>query len=85
MCCGQRLTKPSGVFRPTRELVNRIATPVRVAANPVFEHMGTGNLVVTGPLSGKQYRFAGRGASVPVDPRDRAALAFVPQLRERRK
>lgn len=86
MCCGQRLTKPSGAFRPTREPVNRFASPVRqVLPNPRFEHVGTGNLVVRGPLSGQHYRFAGRGATVAVDPRDRAALTFVPQIRELKK
>ena len=86
MCCGQRLTKPSGAFRPTREAVSRFATPVRVGLPiPLFEHLGTGNLVVRGPLSGKQYRFAGRGAAVAVDPRDRVALTFVTQIRELKK
>ena len=86
MCCGQKLTKPSGAFRPTRESVNRFASSVRVGLpNPVFEHMGTGNLVVRGPLSGKQYRFAGRGATVAVDPRDRVGLTFVRQIRELKK
>ncbi|KNZ32581.1 MAG: hypothetical protein AD742_10870 [Methylibium sp. NZG] len=51
------------------------------AGAPLFEYVGATGLTVFGPSSGKRYRFSGPGALLPVDPRDRAALHAVPQLR----
>ncbi|MCC6860525.1 MAG: hypothetical protein IT158_18305 [Bryobacterales bacterium] len=39
-------------------------------------------LTVFGPVSGRRYRFAGQGARLAIDPRDRPSLAAVPRLRE---
>jgi hypothetical protein len=55
------------------------------ASAAVFEHVRPGTLVVQGPVSGKQYRFAGQGATAVIDPRDRASLRRVAYLRERRR
>ncbi|MDR3748985.1 MAG: hypothetical protein P4M04_12655 [Acidobacteriota bacterium] len=63
----------------------REASQMRVAGPSFFEHLGGGNLVVQGPVSGKQYRVAGQGATVIVDPRDRASLKGVPLIRELRR
>jgi len=43
--------------------------------------LGTG-MTVIGPVSGKQYHFAHGGAQAQIDPRDRALLAKMQQLRK---
>jgi len=60
------------------------AAPTPRRAEPgapvVFEYVGQTGLTVTGPMTGHRYRFAGPGAKVPVDSRDAASLAAVPNL-----
>jgi hypothetical protein len=54
-------------------------------ARPAFasvKYTGPTSATATGPVSGRQYRFAHTGAIVQVDPRDKAALAKVPHLRQ---
>ena len=46
-----------------------------------FEYVGGTALTAIGPVSGKRYRFDHPGAILVVDPRDRPALAAVPNLR----
>ena len=48
---------------------------------PLFEYVGSSSLTVVGPVSGRSYCFARPLARQLVDPRDRAALAAMPQLR----
>lgn len=45
-----------------------------------FLFNGPGQLVVRGPLTGTEYRFASGGPSVQVHPADVASLAGVPGL-----
>jgi hypothetical protein len=47
-----------------------------------FEYTGNAALTVFGPISGRRYRFAGHGARLAIDPRDRPSLAAVPRLRQ---
>lgn len=47
----------------------------------VFELVGRGPATVTGPVSGRRYRFRESGDRVRVDPRDRPALAARADLR----
>ena len=49
-----------------------------------FEYLGGSVLTVIGQGTGMQYRFVGHGSRASVDPRDRASLARVLQLREGR-
>lgn len=51
------------------------------AGGAVFVHDGAGELVVTGPKTGRRYRFAGRGARLVVDAGDVPAVAQVQNLR----
>ncbi len=46
-----------------------------------FQYTGTTSLVAVGPVTGRQYRFPGPGASLAVDARDAAGLLQVPKLR----
>src|SRR5262245_58709560 len=47
-----------------------------------FQYTGTTTLTAIGPLSQRRYHFAGPGAVLAVDPRDKASLARVPNLRQ---
>jgi hypothetical protein len=60
---------------------------VRSSVRPsvaVFRYEGERPLLVVGRATGTQYRFAGRGAEVAVDLRDRVSVRQVPRLRELR-
>ncbi len=46
-----------------------------------FEYSGPGAIVVTGPLTGTRYRFAGSGARVAVHHSDAPSLVGVPGLK----
>ena len=48
----------------------------------VLEYVGATGLTAVGPASGRRYRFAGPGARLVIDPRDRPALIRIPGLRE---
>ena len=86
MCCGQKMMRPSGAFRAGTNVQRPPASQVPAAAGPsFFEHVSAGTLVVQGPVSGKQYRFVGQGATVLIDHRDRASLRGVPSIRELRR
>jgi hypothetical protein len=45
-----------------------------------FQYSGKTAITVTGPVSGMRYRFPSPGSRLPVDIRDRAALAAVPGM-----
>ena len=84
-CCGNRRSVqrarhaspvPAPVPRPTRSAAP--APPI------VFEYRGTGTLVVTGPLTGVAYRFAGTGARLAVHAADAPSLVAVPGLKPAR-
>jgi hypothetical protein len=44
--------------------------------------VGATALTVSGPISGRSYRFECTGSRLPVEPVDRAALAAIAQLRQ---
>jgi hypothetical protein len=86
MCCGrdraqQKVTSKPLSSRPANRpatAVNRETPQSRVA----YVYAGNTGMTVTGPVSGKQYRFDHPGARVEVDARDRVLLASVRQLRQ---
>lgn len=87
-CCGKKrrnhgsistAVTPSAVMSQPNSFVPPAGTALR---GPVFEYGGGGVLTVIGQETGLQYRFVGHGTRASVDPRDRASLARVPQLRE---
>lgn len=82
MCCsGKRTTMRSGgAFRPEAS-PSQPHTPAG-SAFQVFQSIAARPLTVQGPVSGKQYRFFGPGATVAVDPRDHASLTRIPHIRE---
>ncbi len=56
-------------------------TPQTLNPSRTFEFSGPGAIVVTGPLTGTRYRFAGNGARVAVHHADAPSLAGVPGLK----
>ena len=94
MCnCGPRRAAPLPRLLTTNMMpanagaINTVPTvPTGPAASmprpkPAFEYVGATALTVIGPASGLRYRFGRPGATLAVDPRDRAALAAIPLLR----
>ncbi len=87
-CCGNKRSNPSSLDKASKPLAALVqprvfSAPVGIAPRgPEFEYLGGNVLTVTGQGTGLQYRFVGHGARVSIDPRDRASLARVPQLRE---
>ncbi len=58
------------------------ATTTRAATATVFRYEGARELTVFGRVTGRRYWFARPGAELAVDPRDRASMRLVPNLRE---
>lgn len=56
-------------------------TEVSETAVACIEYVGRTALVVTGPYTGREYRFPEPGAKLTVDIRDRHALLAIPVLR----
>jgi hypothetical protein len=74
-CCGGTRPGPGAALGPGPG-----ARPRRSTVE--FEYVGATAMTVTGPATGRRYRFDGPGARVVVDPRDRPGLAAVPRLRQ---
>ena len=75
-CCGRQREQ----FLATRQAPLQASDRQRQPAFR-FEYVGTTGLTVTGPLTGKRYRFDGYGSRVVIDPRDVPSMATVPHLR----
>ena len=89
-CCGNKRSNAGSMDKQTAASA-AAARPYAMAApagtatlrGPEFEYLGGSVLTVIGQGTGMQYRFVGHGSRVSIDPRDRASLARVPQLREK--
>ena len=84
MCCGGKraaaraAAMSAAVARPVRATPH---APRSDASEIVFEYIGHGPGRIQGPVSGQIYRFAGPGARVRVDARDRPGLAALSVVR----
>lgn len=78
-CCG-RVSPGYGALHPSP--APAADHPAQRRTSVEFEYLGSTALTVTGPASGRRYRFEGRGARLVVDPRDRPGLSRVPRLRQ---
>lgn len=77
MCCGKKRAQVSQA-----DPANQSDEESTTAGAPVyFKYIGLKGLTVIGPISQNRYRFAGPGAVVAVDSRDRYALTGMPTLR----
>lgn len=85
-CCGKKRANVQSTI-PTHQALERrrFVWPVADTASRTttsFEYFGGGALTVLGPATGNRYHFAGYGAKVAVDARDRFSVRAVPHLRE---
>jgi hypothetical protein len=84
-CCGRQssiVAPPASPQRAAFPQGNGHAAPPQARQTYVFfEYAGQTGLTVTGPVSGRRYRFDGPGARVPVEPVDKPAMERVPHLR----
>jgi len=83
-CCGNKRAEFLDQNTPARSqgIPSSRPFPSPAPLRVVFEYNGQPPVVVVGPVSGNRYRFAGPGARVEVDPRDRRSLAVTPRLRQ---
>jgi hypothetical protein len=85
-CCGQRRQQMRSPAIPVRQ-VNNPPKPMGFGQSlaqkqgTAFQYVGKKAITAVSPISGRQYRFGYPGAVVQVDPRDRASLAAIPNLR----
>ncbi len=82
MCCGNKRTQmrieaEQAVASKNAQIHS--ATAPRTAVP--FVNSGGAGMTVIGPVSGRQYHFDHPGAQVKIDPRDRALLAKMRQIR----
>jgi hypothetical protein len=79
-CCGRGpgLQRPSPGAPPHIAGMARSSAP---AAAVVFEYVGSGAIVVTGPMTGATYRFAGTGSRATIHGADAPSLVGVPGLK----
>ncbi len=82
-CCGEARRAVSVGTPSVRATVRPASLDVSSAVE--FEYIGATALTVDGPLTGRTYRFAEKGARLPVDGRDAFGLATVPVLRRVRE
>ena len=86
MCCGKKRTEEAQTaqMHPAPKPEEKKAAQPQPESDPLiyFQYLGKKGLTVTGPASGKRYRFDSPGAIVVVDPMDRRGLAGVSVLRQ---
>lgn len=91
-CCGHRPLRPDGAGGGTVHGspamgagLSAADTPGSRASHPEFRYTGATTLTVTGPVTGRTYRFAAPGARLEVNRHDAASLLYVPSLQPVRR
>ena len=84
-CCG----KNRSTLRAVANHAIENHEPPRVTFTPgpsfqYFEYVGATGITAFGPVTGRRYRFANRGAILAVDDRDAPSMSGVPILRRTR-
>jgi hypothetical protein len=81
-CCGRQTSNFAAPAMPHRTAPPHSAAPPPPRFTHVyFEYAGQTGLTVTGPVSGRRYRFDRPGARLAVEPVDKPAMERVPHLR----
>jgi hypothetical protein len=86
-CCGQtraqiRIQPSTARQTESPSSVTKVEQPSVQVQGYKFEYIGNTALTALGLTTGRQYRFAHPGAILQVDPRDRASLSTIPNLRQ---
>jgi hypothetical protein len=79
MCCG-RSSKPTPRTPSFPSPSSGLGPQTAARAATWFEYRGSSALTIVSPHTGAVYRFPAPGARVAIDARDRAWVAFVPNL-----
>lgn len=79
-CCNQRSTGSHAYQAHPATSSNVPATGL--PQDPVFEYIGGSSLSVTGPITGRPYRFAASGARQTISRHDAASMLYIPNLRQ---
>jgi hypothetical protein len=82
-CCGNRYAGPQGRAASFGPPARSPSTGAPV--DPLFEYVGRTSLTVTGPVTGRHYRFEGTGARHVVSRHDAPSLLYVPNLKQIRR
>lgn len=80
-CCGSRRAVGGQAQAKNPEPRPSPSSGGATMSDPVFEYVGGRSLTVTGPVTGRQYRFEVPGARRTVSRHDAASLLYVPTLR----
>jgi len=94
-CCGHRPLRPDGaggggVYASSIPTGSPGAGPDPATggmrpADPEFRYVGASSLTVTGPVTGRAYRFPAPGARLTVNRHDAPSLLYVPSLQPVRR
>jgi len=95
-CCGNRPLRTDGADRATggpgssawsggSPAVPHPGAAAARPADPEFRYVGASSLTVTGPVTGRAYRFAAPGARLAVNRHDAPSLLYVPSLQPVRR
>lgn len=85
-CCGRKRQQVvSNIhvvsYPPSGSQESAAARSPAPGGGVLFVYDGMAELVVTGSVTGRRYRFAARGARLAVAPADAPAMALLPRLR----
>lgn len=78
-CCGNRHTGQQARTIPSTGTVSNASGGA--PSDPVFEYLGASALTLTGPITGRTYRFEHRGARMPINRHDAPSLLYIPNLK----
>jgi hypothetical protein len=84
MCCGRNREAARAAIvagGAGRNRSNAAPVPAAATSSIMFEFLGSGEVMIRGPVSARVYRFSGNGDRVRVDPRDRPGLMGLRTLR----
>ena len=95
-CCGHRPLRPEGAggvyvgpISPAGPGGDPAGHGMGAAAlravDPEFRYVGASSLTVTGPVTGRTYRFPSPGARLAVNRHDAPSLLYVPSLQPVRR
>jgi hypothetical protein len=82
-CCGSRTA--GAQFRSASHSSSAPSTLATGQMDTLFEYRGATSLTVTGPVTGRSYRFEKHGARRLVSLHDAASLLHIPSLKAVRR
>lgn len=81
MCCGNKRNEHAGRSSSPNYSSHPSVHPSRTTSDVYFEYTGETGLTVTGSITGKKYRFSGKGDMQLIDYNDSSGMMGVPVLK----